>query len=68
MKEFPDTSELIKSFTREKTFSFPVIKGEKGSVFKYLMREYVFKFALVQNGQTSSYYAGKVVNLLLKRA
>jgi hypothetical protein len=51
----------------EKKITLPVIKGEKGSAFKYLMREYVYKFRLVRwEKLTSAYWAGKAVNLILR--
>jgi hypothetical protein len=58
---------LIKCFYREKTVAKPLIEGEKVSVFKFLLREYIFKFNLCQgHHETSAIFAGKAVNLLLR--
>jgi hypothetical protein len=65
----PNCDEFLKALIKEKRFASPVIPKEKGSAFKYLLREYIYKFPLLQGRSTSSaYYAGKSVNLLLKYA
>ena len=64
---YPKYDELIKALVTEKHPTIPVIPGEKASAFKYLLREYIYKFRLVRwEKLTSAYWAGKAVNLILR--
>ena len=66
--KFPSDSEFLKALIKEKRVDAPLVPKEKGSAFKYLLREYVFKFSLCKDGLTSAFYAGKLVNMILKKA
>ena len=64
---YPDYDELLKALVTEKKITNPVIPGEKASTFKYLLREYIYKFRLVKwEKLTSAYWAGKSVNIILR--
>ena len=68
VNKFPSENEFIKALIKEKRVDNPLIPKEKGSAFKFLLREYVFKFSLCKDGLTSAFYAGKLVNMILKKA
>ncbi len=67
INKLPSESDFFKAFIKEKRIDQPLAPKEKGSAFKYLLREYIFKFSLVKDGYTSAYYAGKLVNMILKK-
>ena len=68
VKKHSSENDFIKALIKEKRIDNPLIPKEKGSAFRYLFREYIFKFSLVKDGYTSAFYAGKIVNLILKKA
>ncbi len=67
VREIPTDTDFFKAFIKEKSVDYPLIPKEKGSAFKYLLREYIFKFSLAKDGDTSAFYAGKLVNIILKK-
>ena len=69
INKLPSESDFFKAFIKEKRIDQPLAPKEKGSAFKYLLREYIYKFPLLQgNHSGSAYYAGKAVNLILRYA
>ena len=69
INSWPNCSEFLKAMIREKRLPKPFVPKEKGTAFKYLLREYLFKFNLTQGGnESSAFWAGRTVNLMLKKA
>lgn len=64
---FPNDNDLYKSFVKDRIMETPLIEDEKGQAFRFLLREYIFKFPLIKEDQNSAYYAGMTVNLILKK-
>jgi hypothetical protein len=44
MDKYPTCDNLFKAFTREKRVPNPLLPDEKGTTFRYLLRNYIFKF------------------------